>query len=387
MSKNLFNMDLLEVTPNVYPTIDVGLVNSSRYWDKVELCSVPALSGIKEPFCTVNKHIDSDIVKCFGTDEPEADNYILHYSSGWNTNRNKYPLLLVHGAGLDANSYTNLYGLGFEGLQQKLVKLGYRVFAITFSHSHGNNFYQAEQLCAAINKIKKETKCEQVDIVAHSKGGIPVQIYLSSLGYNSYQGDVRSYLMLGTPNYGIDYLFRNPLLNYFIYTLGANGVIVWDKIMSFATVLDVTERSIYKEGYFPGQAQIAYRWDETYPLDTLQQDWWTTYYGGSGLLGNSQGIDKAIRDGGFLIKRLNNKGLEPGINIATLAGNNVFEGVAFNVSGPSDGLVFIDSALYTDGMTKRGAKLLDKTILPLNHMELLYDNRVARWIDMQLSNK
>jgi len=360
--------------------------NSKRFWDNMELCQAPNLdSNTTEKFCEENRHHDKDIVKVFGTSTPDSSKYILHYARGWRTNRHKTPVILVPGAGLDATSYADLFGMGFKGISQLLTDFGYRIFAVTFSHSHGDNFIQAEQLADAIAKVKEITGENQVDIIAHSKGGIAARVYLSDLGSTSFRGDVRKFIMLGVPNLGVDFSFRNPLFNYLVYISGSNGVMTWDKIMLFGNMVDVSEKAIYEDGAFPGQSQILYRWDDRYDLDVLQQDWWTTYYGGNGYISHSQGIDKAIKIGGMLIERLNKKGLEPGIKIAILAGNNsFFNAMPGESSGPSDGLVFTESAMYSDGLIRRGAVISDKIVLPVNHMELLYDPRVARWIDTQL---
>jgi len=196
---------------------------------------------------------------------------------------------------------------------------------------------------------------------------------------------VRRYIMLGTPNQGIDFPFRNPLFNYVIYISGSNGVLAWDKIFSFGTMVEVSQRSIYRDGAFPGQCQLLYRWDDTYELDVLQQDWWTTYYGGSGLISHSRGIDQAIADGGNLVERLDAVGLEPGIDFYVLAGdNNFFNAFPGDESGPGDGLVFLESVLYTDGLARRGANLRDKDIVPVNHLEFLYSRRVAHWVGSKL---
>lgn len=366
-----------------YPRIYVK--DSLHYWAETRHCKVEHLKGIKEKFCEVNEQLDPEIISLFGSSRPGAEQYLLHLAPGWNSNKHKTPLILIHGAGLDASSFTNLYGMGYKGLQEQLTSLGYRVFALSFSHSHGDNFYQAEQLADAILRVKELCQAEQADIVAHSKGGIAARIYLSNLGITSYRHDVRQYIMLGTPNLGTDFAFRNPGLSYMIYLSGGNGVIAWDKLKSpFFT--DISLRSIYSDGAFPGQNQILYPWDQQYSLDMSQPDWWTTYYGGCGYLSHSRGIKQAVSDGKKLIEKLENKGLEPGIEFAVMAGDNhLFGLIPGESSGPSDGIVFIDSVLNTGALSSRGAILKEKTVLHLNHMELLYKKAVSHWIDRQLN--
>jgi len=370
---------------DMFLNVGIKYKGSSRFWEWVELQQVEKLEGQQELFCPQNEHQDLDIIACFQTAMPSSNYYLLHYAPGWDCNLHQNPILLVPGAGLDANSFTDLYAMGYDGLQQQLLALGYRVFAITFSHTHGDNFIQAEQIAAAISRICSVTGKDQIDLVAYSKGGSAARIYLSGLSDTPYRGDIRRYIMLGTPNQGVDFPFRNPLFNYVIYISGSNGVLAWDKILSFGTMVEVSQRSIYRDGAFPGQCQLLYRWDDTYELDMLQQDWWTTYYGGSGLISHSRGIDQAIADGGNLVERLDAVGLEPGIDFYVLAGdNNVFNAFPGDESGPGDGLVFLESVLYTDGLARRGATLRTKDILPVNHLEFLYSRPVARWVGSKL---
>lgn len=371
---------------DMFLNVGIRYKGGNRFWEQVELQQVKSLQVRVEPHCPQNEHLDLDIIDAFNSAAPEPDKYLLHCAPGWRSNLHRVPVVLVPGAGLDANSFTDLYAMGYEGLQQQLVELGYRVFAITFSHTHGDNFIQAEQLAAAIARVRELTGSEQVDLLAYSKGGTAARIYLSSLGNTPYRGEVRRYLMLGTPNMGIDFPFRNPLCNYLIYITGSNGPLTWDKILSFGSMVDVSHRAIYRDGTFPGQCQLLYRWDDVYKLDMLQQDWWSTYYGGSGLMSHSRGIDQAIADGNGLVKLLDAVGLEPGINFSVLAGNsntfNIFPG---DESGPGDGLVFLESVLYTDGLARRGAVLKAKDTLPINHLEFLYSRKAARWVNRQLA--
>ncbi|MDD4801532.1 MAG: alpha/beta fold hydrolase [Syntrophomonas sp.] len=363
----------------------VQINNSSKYWDKIITCSVENLKDLTETFCSANEQLDQDTINAFGTSRPGADKYLLHFAPGWKSNPNQNPVILIHGAGLDATSFTNLYNLGFEGIQQQLVSLGYRVFALTFSHSHGDNFIQAEQLADAILRVKNLCKVQKVDIVAHSKGGVATRIYISNMSTTPYRGDVRKYIMLGTPNLGVDFAFRNPALSYPIYLSESNGVIAWDKMNCLNIMIDTADRAIYADGTFPGQSQMLHRWDDQYPLDITQPDWWTTYYGGSGFVSHSRGIEIAIADGGDLIAKLEKKAIEPEIEISVLAGDNhMFGLIPGESAGSSDGLVFVDSVFNTDAMLSKGAKLSVKTTLQVNHMELLFSPQVVHWVSQQL---
>lgn len=371
-----------QLFPRSYPP------HSADFWEHTDLQHCSAYAGRQEPFCEVNELLDPDLIAAFGSSRPGSDQFLLHRAAGWDRNIHKTPLLLVHGAGLDASSFCNLWGMGYKGLQQQLLNLGYRVFAITFPHSHGDNYIQAEQLAAAIAQIKQVCGCEQINLIAHSKGGIAARIYLSGMSLTPYQGDVSSYIMLGTPNLGTDFAFRNPGAAYMVYLTGGNGVIPWDKINVMGLYIDISPRSIYNDGCFPGQNQILYRWEDRYPLDPTQPDWWSSYHGGQGFISHSRGIDKAIQDGDNLIQKLNQQPLPADISVSVLAGNKhlFWNNTPGDSSGPGDGIVFLDSALYTDGISAGGAKIKTKTVLALNHMELIYHYQVAAWINTQLQS-
>lgn len=375
------------VSRDIFLNVGVEYKNSNRFWEGVELREVESLAEKKHCFCQNNRQLDKDIIEHFGSDTPDAKNYLLHSAPGWDSNKNTVPLLLIHGAGMDATAFCDVFALGYTGLQQQLVECGYRVFALSFSHPHGDNFYQAVQLADAISRVRELTGAPQVDILAHSKGGLVAWVYLAGLATVPYKGEVRRYLLLGSPNGGIDFAFRNPLFNYLIYISGSNGPMAWDKIVSLGSLADCSRQSIYHDGCFPGQSQMLVRWDNEIALDPLQQDWWTTYYGGTGLMSHSRGIDAAIADGGNCIAKLNQHGLPPEIEVAVLAGNKHFLNcMPGEACAPSDGLVFVDSVLFTDGLLRDGARLLEKSVFPLNHMELLFARRVGHWVDRQLQD-
>jgi len=387
---DLFNSTTLDLIQNLSRTMFLGVgveyQNSSRFWEKIESRRVPSCTAGPEIFCAESQHRDLDIIAAFGSSTPASDQYLLHFAPGWDVNRHTIPVLLVPGAGLDATSFSDLYAMEYTGLQQQLTSLGYRVFVMTFSHLHGDNYIQAEQLADAISRVREITGQRKIDIIAHSKGGMAARLYLSNMAATHYRDDVRRYVMLGTPNLGLDYPFRTPLFNYVIYTAGSSGVLAWDRVMAFGTLIDVTERSVYKGGAFPGQCQMLYRWDGEHELDMMQPDWWTTYYGGLGLISHSRGVDEALEYGGNLIEKMNHNKLEDGIEFSVLGGDkSTFHGYPGDETGPGDGIVFVDSAIYTDGLSGRGARLHEKTVISVNHMELLYSRRVARWVDTQLS--
>jgi pimeloyl-ACP methyl ester carboxylesterase len=170
----------------------------------------------------------------------------------------------------------------------------------------------------------------------------------------------------------------------------------------------------------------------------LQPDWWTTYHGGWGYLSWSDGLDAAVEaaaatDGRSLLVQLEDAGADPEIELYLLAGDNplvvtgweawfttwfdqvwldlgtastdlwaaisayaVGEGllpagfsesdlqglsqgklVLGEISGPSDGLLFTDSALHSAALTGRGANIAAEHTADLSHLDLLYASPVT----------
>ncbi len=191
---------------------------------------------------------------------------------------------------------------------------------------------------------------------------------------------------------------------------------------------------------FPGQRQLYRRQAPALPGETpslgayaMQQDWYTTYEGGYGYYSHSDGIDAVVEAGGGMFDALADAGVDPDIEIYVLAGNNpvmpngyndyaatVFgdtwaemgqatydtwadivaaaigdglvtvgiteeevQGLASSdlmlgeVSGESDGLVFVESATDTDRLTGRGATVHAVHVANLSHLDLLYASPIT----------
>ncbi len=165
----------------------------------------------------------------------------------------------------------------------------------------------------------------------------------------------------------------------------------------------------------------------------LQPDWWTSYHGGWGAWSWSDGLDAAVQasagaDGRSLLEQLEDAGVDPAIELHLLAGDNPlvvtgweawwatwFDQVWFDlgsagsdtwaaiaaaamgdgllpagfaesdlqglasgklvlgeISGPSDGLLFTDSALRSATLSSRGAVVAGTHTADLGHLDLLY---------------
>ena len=392
------------------------------------------------------------IATCFGSPSPHTSLALLHVGPS-SALASGTPNLFVPGAGDNASR-------GFVVMATHFDLLNRPVYALTFAHPHGDVFQQAELIADAIARIRARTGAAQVDLVAHSKGGIASAVYLSNLPktewendtYASvgthYRGDVRRAVFIATPLGGIDTAFRWPDGNY----LSLN----WDDAFSpsswgvyypygtgYAYTNDLSAQDFLSDGgdLFPGQRQILARQSD-YELPgentalgaySLQQDWYTTYEGGIGFYSISAGIDDAIADGGNLLEHLAKAGVDPSVEIFLLAGNNAVmpngtddylavefggawddmatasksvwsqmvgalvgdglmsEGITQaeaqgladgalilgEVSGESDGLVFVTSATDGAALTKRGAKVGETKVVNLSHLDLLYASPIT----------
>lgn len=359
-----------------------------KNWARIERLSAKAPEFPQEKARPNGRQRDPELVDAFGTPMPSSRDVLLHYARGWERGEGT-PVLLVHGVLVDANtSWHDPHGK--EGLAPYLSSKGKRVFALTFAHRHGDNLLWAEQIAWAISRIREVTGAKEVDVVGHSKGTVAARALVSGLRHpwmTPYGKDVRRLVLLGGPHLGIDFSFRHPLVNYGLYPEQderlRNAPLSWTKMLVMGRWIDTSPLSLMTDAgnYFPGQSQILYRWDDVYPLPMYEQDWYTTYHGGRGLVSESAGIAKAIAQGGHFIDRLRKNPLDPGVELAVLAGNSPdLKGVLNETTGPADGVVFVKSATHTEDMTRKGARLIAKDVLPLNHMALIYAPSAKSWL-------
>jgi pimeloyl-ACP methyl ester carboxylesterase len=374
----------------------------------------------------------------FGAAEPHSSQFLLHYSLNESTATGT-PVLFVHGAGDNASR-------GTFGLRPEFQDADRPFYAITFAHAHGDILTQAEAVANAIEVIKFRTGAAQVDVIAHSKGGLAVTAYASKtpdldladddyeLVGTNYRGDIRKMLLISVPLDGIDTAYRWPASNYLGFDEDlAAAPVSWSAHYPMGTGVwwvsqDLEFQDFLPEGGdpFPGQRQLLKRQDHPLPGSmpwlggyALQTDWWTTYEGGFGLVSHSYGIDAAIDAGGNLVDTLAAQGVDPDIEVILLAGENplmpsgdpafedLWDGLAGpsmwqllldsittwvtpisatsaeveglsngklilgEVSGPSDGLLFLDSALATQNVTARGAVVSATRVVDISHTELL----------------
>jgi len=256
-----------------------------------------------------------------------------------------------------------------------------------------------------------------------------------------YRGDVRRMVLVAAPLGGVDTAYRWPAGNLVSldadtaiapaswrtwYPYGTTNLLVTE---------DLTAQDLLPGGagdLFPGQRQVLKRQPYDLPGSlpwlmgyALQPDWYTTYEGGLGYQSLSDGIDAAIAAGGDFLDRLEARGVAPDVEIYLLAGNSplmpngdstladAFSGVATaaewgvlvasiddhgieisasteelqgledghvilgEVSGPSDGLVFVPSATREATLTGRGAVVEEVRVVNLSHLDMLYASPVT----------
>lgn len=90
----------------------------------------------------------------------------------------------------------------YDELIEYLRHQGYRPGVSLFSFPYDwrqDNYLSGLQLAQRIFDIRRSCGCQQVDIVAHSMGGLVARAYIQS---NFYQNDVANLFMVGTPNAG-----------------------------------------------------------------------------------------------------------------------------------------------------------------------------------------
>ncbi|MGQ0839711.1 esterase/lipase family protein [Actinokineospora sp.] len=334
--------------------------------------------------------------------KPSSSRFLLYSAPRWSTGTKATPVLLVHGANDNPDrawanpNESGGFGCGSAtcpstGLMQYLDTRGYKVFAIGFAHKQGDNLQHAQQVGDAIAVIKSRLGVSKVDVVGWSKGMMSARMYVSSVKPawgRSYAGDVRKLMTLGGPNGGYDYPFAHGWAHDFSIWPECGGKInapsPHTRMTCFGLYTYHPELSITPTGgwdAFPGQRQMLARWDGTFGVNGSTQDWYTTYYGGQGFYTDGPGIQAAI-NAGSLISTIQATSTPAAVQVYLLAGGapNIV-GVWNETRGPSDGIVFIASALSTTGVATVGGTALISTI---NHLQLGWSTsamaQVTTWL-------
>lgn len=111
--------------------------------------------------------------------------------------RTRYPILMVHGVFFRDSNYFNYWGR----IPKELEKNG----AVIYYGNHQSAASVADsaaELAERIRQIIKETGCEKINIIAHSKGGLDCRYAISKLGMDQY---VASITTINTPHRGCEF--------------------------------------------------------------------------------------------------------------------------------------------------------------------------------------
>lgn len=115
----------------------------------------------------------------------------------------KYPLLMVHGVFFRDFKYFNYWGRIPAGLEAAGATIYYGNHQSAASVADSG-----KELADRILEIVRETGCQKVNIIAHSKGGLDSRYAISRLGMDKY---VASLTTINTPHRGC--VFADYLLN------------------------------------------------------------------------------------------------------------------------------------------------------------------------------
>lgn len=363
----------------------------SKYWERIECWQDTARPFALEPMLEKSRHETQEIIAAFGTNKPQTSNFLLHYGPKWRTNTGKI-VMLVHGASDNANRAwaTPAILLGDAskpGLLKALEDKGFRVFAVTFPHKHGNLFYEAQYLADAL-EIVGAAAPGKATLIGHSAGGLVARMYVSNFhpdgNWTGYRGDVERLITLAAPHRGQDFAFRHPEFNYYFMKdeLAANAPMSWDKILAYGQWKDTLEFSIYSDN-FPMQQQVLYNWTGKYPMSQSSPDSYTTLHGGQGFVSHSLGIDDAIARGGNFMSAFRRYPVPADMPVTVIAGTNQkIENVPqTEQDGPSDGLVFVESASHTADLTAPNRKEpIQKLLVDENHVTIAFSPAILKLV-------
>ncbi|MBP5665650.1 MAG: hypothetical protein J6X87_05160 [Clostridia bacterium] len=158
--------------------------------------------------------------------------------------KTKYPVVLVHGAGIRDTFFLRSFG----NIDKELRKLGYDV-TVANTDAFGTVESNAEMLRPQILKMIEDRGCEQVNIIAHSKGGLDSRYMVERYE----MGDkVASLTTLCTPHKGspiASEILNSPLwfLKFLAFFINLYYRIFGDKNPDCLTVCGQLQRTGYGE--------------------------------------------------------------------------------------------------------------------------------------------
>lgn len=332
----------------------------------------------------------------FGSGRPHSSQFLL-YAGPEPTAPARTPVLLVHGANQTAGqawanpNASGSFGCGTlvcptTGMMQKLTADGHQVYAIGFPHRNGDGYHWAQQIGDAVDLVREKTGAAKVDVVGWSKGAFNARQYVSSVRPawgRDYAGTINRLVLLGNPNLGFDWGYRHGISHDAAIFPECGGALNAPAPHTSMTCLGVRyshPEVSYEGDAFPGSGQMLARWDSVYPVPAYEQDWYTTYHGGTGFFSGGRGIQYVI-DRQSLVQPIVRAGTPSELPVYMLCGTApTMMGMHNEHSGPSDGAVFVRSCESTQGVGRVGG--VRKT--PLNHLELGWSgpgtSQVVSWL-------
>lgn len=357
----------------------MGCMAEPPHWQSVEKLRVDNPNLGQRPFHPRALQRDPTLIAAFGRPNPGSDSVLLHTYAPPERVRGA-AVILVHGANRSAQYFLDPHEDGSfrDPLPEALRQAGHPVFAVTFAHNQDDNWWQCEALNEAILAVSQ--RCGgQVCLVAHSKGGCAARLAVTDWrpdpGCRRYLAElVERVILVGCANGGVDFFFRYPSVNLAFSGPGEDPILNWPTPWHQRKVdgawQELPTAYTARPCLYPGQAQLLARWRERYPLPGLNPDEEMTYEGGEGECGRCHGIERAIAASGDLLGHL--RPLVPGVPIGLLAGASpTIPGVLNESSGPSDGIIFVDSALEAP----QSARVVGMETLPLQHKALIAEPR------------
>ena len=344
-------------------------------WQSVERLQVDNTHLGQRVFHPRSLHRDPEFIAAFGRPNPSSATVLLHTYAPPETPRGAV-VILVHGANRSAAYFLDPHEDGSfrDPLPEALTRAGHQVFAVSFAHNQDDNWWQCEALNEAILTVSKRSG-RPLALVAHSKGGAAARLAVTD--WRPDPGCKRQLsslldrvIFVGCANGGVDFFFRYPSVNLAFSGLGEESILNWPTPWHQRKVggkwEDLPMAYTARPCLYPGQAQLLARWRNRYPLPGLNRDEEITYEGGESESGRCHGIDRAIADSGDLLGQL--RPLPPQVPIGLLAGASpTIPGVLNESSGPSDGIIFVESALEAPS----SARVIGMKTLPLQHKALI----------------
>lgn len=116
------------------------------------------------------------------------------------------PVVLVHGYCSDPSSFGQMSDLLKQSGIQMAEAFDYNALTAVPSFDHtGVTIEQLADIFAGhVLKILKTNNARQIDVVAHSMGGLIVRAWMAGLANTPYTGEIRKLITISTPHYGAE---------------------------------------------------------------------------------------------------------------------------------------------------------------------------------------